>query len=520
MEYAPYDLFSVVMSGQMSRPEIYCVFRQICDAVDYLHGMGLAHRDLKLDNCVMTTDNIVKLIDFGTATVFHYPGQSLTLASGVVGSDPYLAPEVLHSQQYDPRKTDVWSIAIIFMCMVLRRFPWKIPDPKVDVSYKSFVASHPDLCVKPTTAPTVPASGTVTPSLGLSPLGHMAPLRAASADLARPDVNAPPTHTSAEGVSRATTGTTRTATSGSLSECSCDTSSDSASTPPDAEDAPVDEERRRRIKAALQLTSVTPGAGTGVEIVSEVALKNGAAVPVLETIRSTSEAEDRATPTPKEGDVNGKQEEDGAVVETIIVPQTASPKETSPTTTFKLDPPSPQPDEHTPLPRLPAPRPGMGGRQRSATSPHPPSSASQTSLPAFSTPKVQATVLEIPGRSRTDSVATFNTGGPDSIFRLLPRETRSAIRRMMFIEPSARCTIGAVMHGKRGGLVCGCGGKECGGAMNHHHEEMEGAEDELEGGDEWLSSIVPCSCIPNGGKPDHTHVKPATDEKATKRRFF
>ena len=28
---------------------------------------------------------------------------------------------------YDPRKTDVWSVAIIFMCMILRRFPWKIP---------------------------------------------------------------------------------------------------------------------------------------------------------------------------------------------------------------------------------------------------------------------------------------------------------------------------------------------------------------------------------------------------------
>ena len=67
MEYAPYDLFSVVMSGSMSRPEIYCVFRQICDGVSYLHGMGLAHRDIKLDNCVMTTNNIVKLIDFGIA---------------------------------------------------------------------------------------------------------------------------------------------------------------------------------------------------------------------------------------------------------------------------------------------------------------------------------------------------------------------------------------------------------------------------------------------------------------------
>ena len=149
MEYAQYDLFSVVMSGKMARPEIYCVFRQICDGVDYLHSLGLAHRDLKLDNCVMTTSNVVKLIDFGTATVFHYPGKKITPATGIVGSDPYLAPEVLADDSYDPRKTDVWSVAIIFMCMVLRRFPWKIPDPKVDPSFRAFIHAHPDLSQKP-----------------------------------------------------------------------------------------------------------------------------------------------------------------------------------------------------------------------------------------------------------------------------------------------------------------------------------------------------------------------------------
>ncbi|KJA27528.1 hypothetical protein HYPSUDRAFT_94938, partial [Hypholoma sublateritium FD-334 SS-4] len=149
MEFAPFDLFSVVMSGKMCRPEIYCVFRQICDGVEYLHEMGLAHRDLKLDNCVMTSENVVKLIDFGTATVFHYPGKAHTPATGIVGSDPYLAPEVLDGEPYDPRKTDVWSLAIIFLCMVLRRFPWKIPDPKTDPSFKAFVAAHPDLSVKP-----------------------------------------------------------------------------------------------------------------------------------------------------------------------------------------------------------------------------------------------------------------------------------------------------------------------------------------------------------------------------------
>jgi len=155
MEYAPYDLFSVVMSGRMLRPEIFCVFRQICNGVAYLHSLGLAHRDLKLDNCVMTQGDVVKLIDFGTAVVFAYPGTGtsngslpaavtgyvsgalnppcplqphpndppsgphsharLIPATGIVGSDPYLAPEVLGGGSYDPRKTDVWSVGVIFV---------------------------------------------------------------------------------------------------------------------------------------------------------------------------------------------------------------------------------------------------------------------------------------------------------------------------------------------------------------------------------------------------------------------
>lgn len=155
MEYAPYDLFSVVMSGKMLRPEIFCVFRQICNGVAYLHSLGLAHRDLKLDNCVLTRGNVVKLIDFGTAVVFAYPGSDmggsapntsgaakgtttpvvgyagaqpnapaphthgrLIKASGIVGSDPYLAPEVLAGGSYDPRKTDVWSVGVIFVSHV------------------------------------------------------------------------------------------------------------------------------------------------------------------------------------------------------------------------------------------------------------------------------------------------------------------------------------------------------------------------------------------------------------------
>ncbi|KAH3675590.1 hypothetical protein WICMUC_002679 [Wickerhamomyces mucosus] len=138
MEFAPFDFFTIVMSGLMTKHEIYCCFKQITNGTAYLHSMGLAHRDLKLDNCVVNSKGIIKLIDFGSAVVFKYPYENeISKAKGIVGSDPYLAPEILIEKYYDPRPVDVWSIAIMFCCMILRRFPWKAPK-QTDNSFKLF----------------------------------------------------------------------------------------------------------------------------------------------------------------------------------------------------------------------------------------------------------------------------------------------------------------------------------------------------------------------------------------------
>jgi hypothetical protein len=83
MEYAPYDLFAIVMTGKMSREEVTCCTLQILNGMTYLHNMGLAHRDLKLDNVVVNEHGIMKIIDFGSAAVFRYPFEDeLVLASG------------------------------------------------------------------------------------------------------------------------------------------------------------------------------------------------------------------------------------------------------------------------------------------------------------------------------------------------------------------------------------------------------------------------------------------------------
>lgn len=160
MDYCPYDFFNLVMSGLMTQEEVACYFKQIVSGVEHLHKNGLAHRDLKLDNCVVTTEGILKLIDFGSAVQFRKDlvegtakmdiiddKHRLVRARGIVGSDPYLAPEVFEPSNfgYDPRLVDIWSIAIIFCCMSLKRFPWKLPRD-LDPSYRAFAElQQPDV---------------------------------------------------------------------------------------------------------------------------------------------------------------------------------------------------------------------------------------------------------------------------------------------------------------------------------------------------------------------------------------
>ncbi|KAI9362144.1 kinase-like domain-containing protein [Pilaira anomala] len=142
MEYAPNDLFNVVMSGMMSREEIACCWRQLLNGLEYLQSMGIAHRDIKLDNLVLDHFGILKIIDFGCSTVYKYPfEENITQTKGVYGSDPYIAPEQYTQPTYDPRLSDIWSCGIVFLCMTIRRFPWRIPR-QTDPSFRAFATNQ------------------------------------------------------------------------------------------------------------------------------------------------------------------------------------------------------------------------------------------------------------------------------------------------------------------------------------------------------------------------------------------
>ena len=77
--------------GKFSEDRARVIFKQICSAVNYMHGRGMIHRDVKAENIFFTGRDHVLLGDFGFATRLEKAEQHLTT---FCGSPPYAAPEL------------------------------------------------------------------------------------------------------------------------------------------------------------------------------------------------------------------------------------------------------------------------------------------------------------------------------------------------------------------------------------------------------------------------------------------
>lgn len=112
-------------SDGLSEPDILVVAAQLLTAVAYLHSSGVAHRDIKGENCLLwrkgpVQGNVLKLCDFGFAARFD-PSDPLPF-SGLVGTGGYTAPEVLQGR-YGP-KCDVWSCAVTIYATLSLEMPY------------------------------------------------------------------------------------------------------------------------------------------------------------------------------------------------------------------------------------------------------------------------------------------------------------------------------------------------------------------------------------------------------------
>ena len=129
------------------------IARQVLKALTAAHGLGLVHRDIKLDNVFLhrtpAGDRIVKVLDFGVAKVLGGHGgrgpapPSLPTAEGViVGTPRYVSPEQVRGKDVDHR-ADIYGVGLMLYTLIAGRGPFDHVQGRKDL-FLAHLTEEPD----------------------------------------------------------------------------------------------------------------------------------------------------------------------------------------------------------------------------------------------------------------------------------------------------------------------------------------------------------------------------------------
>jgi len=115
------ELTDTIAKGKLSVEMKLRVMSDVCRGLAYAHAKGLVHRDIKPANIFVTTERLVKILDFGLARGLM---SDVTQTGNVVGTPSYMAPEQVRGETIDQR-SDVFSAGVVLYELLSGKRPFK-----------------------------------------------------------------------------------------------------------------------------------------------------------------------------------------------------------------------------------------------------------------------------------------------------------------------------------------------------------------------------------------------------------
>ena len=112
-------LDDIIRDARVMTPErAVPLFCQALEGIDHAHNMGILHRDIKSANIMVSSQDVVKVTDFGIARVLGEAG--MTRQGAVVGTIEYMSPERIQGREID-RRSDIYALGVVLYEMLTGR---------------------------------------------------------------------------------------------------------------------------------------------------------------------------------------------------------------------------------------------------------------------------------------------------------------------------------------------------------------------------------------------------------------